>query len=369
MSQDPETRSRQSPPESEDQRPSLCVINYNGESYLEDCLSAALAVSQDLREIVVVDNASDDGSLDLLAERFPTVRLIALDQNDGPAVARNVALKEAESDRVLLIDNDVSLEGECVLQLADALSSNERAAVAMPAVIYRAQRDLVQYDGAQSHYLGMMSIENEDVPVADLAGEVREIGSVISACILVDRSMFPTYNLFNEAFFIYQEDHDFGYRTRALGLKVLSVPSARCLHGAGTDNLSIRSLGKYSERRVFYLIRNRWLFLLNNYSLKTLLILSPMALPFELSQLLVSIKKGWLGPWLEAVGSVISMTPRTLASRRVRQEERQVPDGELVCGGPIPFRSELTTSGLERRARQLLDSIVVTYWRGVGSWL
>ena len=76
-------------------KPSMCVINFNGENYLENCLSAIQAERVDIEEILLVDNGSDDRSLDLVTRLFPWVRVVALDQNLGPAVARNIGVREA----------------------------------------------------------------------------------------------------------------------------------------------------------------------------------------------------------------------------------------------------------------------------------
>ena len=173
----------------------------------------------------------------------------------------------------------------------------------------------------------------------------------------------PVSDYFDESFFIYFEDHDFGARTRLLGADVLSVPGARCLHGKGTEGLSIRAMGSYSTARVFHLIRNRWLFLLKNFSLRTLLVLTPLFVVYEVAQLATVVKKGWARHWGRAVWSVMQNLPRVLAQRKHIQQLRRVPDRQVLVGGPIPFRDELTSSGFERIARRTLDAIVIGYWK------
>jgi len=348
--------------------PTLCMINYNGESYLERSLEALTRQTLPVAEVVLVDNASTDGSRHLVESGFPQVRIVAMSENLGAAAARNVALEEAGTDLVLLIDNDVILNPGALEKMVDALRGNPNAVTAMPAILYGGDETTIQYDGAEAHFLGHQSLDHEGVPYGSAPLEDRTLGSLVSACIIVDRSRLPGGHgdglaPFDEDFFIYFEDHDFGYRMRAAGRDVLSVPSAFCYHGQGTPELSIRAIGSYSRRRVFFLIRNRWLFLVKNYSVRTLVILAPMLLAYELVQLGGVVKKGWLREWVRALGWVARRPGSLYRKRRETQRIRRVGDGVLLRNGPIPLRQEATATPLERGLRRLLDSVSGGYWR------
>lgn len=344
-------------------RPSLCIVNYNGERLLPDTLGAATALRDDFSEIVVIDNASEDGSRDLIRSRFPEVRLVSLDFNGGPGVARNAGIEQAISDRVILIDNDVKVMPGCVEQLVLALDNYPEAAVAMARVLYAQSPDVINFDGADSHYMGLQTVENEGVPLDSASEDIRKIGSIITSCFIVDRSRLGDFVRFDESMFIYLEDHDFGHRTRMRGHEILSVPGATCLHGEGTEGLSLRSLGAYSKRRVFCLIRNRWFFILKNYSVWSLLLLTPIMLVYETAQFVIVIKKGWLGEWGHSAYWILGHLPEVFRKRRVVQRNRARPDREVFIGGPIPFRQELTESSLERAAKRTLDALVGGYWK------
>lgn len=344
-------------------KPTLCVLNFNGEGVLPVALNAACAIRDRFEEIVVIDNGSVDGSLGLIARDFSGVRVLPTGGNLGAAGGRNAGLTGLESGLILFIDNDVALTGECVDRLVGALAAHGQASIAVPAVLYADQRDVIQYGGAGCHYLGLQTLVNENAPLAEVRDEVSSTRSLVSCCFLIDRSRLPSPEVFDESFFIYFEDHDYGVRLRALGSALIAVPGAQCFHGKGTEGLSIRQLGEYSTRRVFYLIRNRWLFMLKMYSLRTLLVLSPMLLFYETAQLAVIVKKGWLREWGRSVGSVARRLPAVLQERRRIQRLRVVGDRELLEGGRLPFRAELTTGGVERAARQVLDRVAAGYWR------
>jgi GT2 family glycosyltransferase len=338
----------------------LCIVNYNGLRHLERTLPAICAVAHEFAEIVLVDNASTDGSVAFVEARFPAVRIVRLDRNDGPGAARNAGLAAARTDLVLFVDNDVAPEPGCAAALAAAIEAHPLAAVAAPRILYAHDPEIVQYDGADNHYLGLMILHHQDMPRSRAETEVRVVDGVVSAAFLVARSRLAGER-FDPSFFIYVEDHDFGLRL--LGVEILSVPEALCLHGDGSDGLSVRAVGTYPSRRAYLLIRNRWLLLLKNYTGRSLLVLSPALLAFELAQLLIAAKKGWLPEWWAALRWLLAHRHEVMAERRRIQAKRKLPDREILRGGAVPFRAELTSSGAERALRRLFDGFAIAYWR------
>lgn len=344
-------------------KPSLCIITYNGAKLLPPALDAARLVADRFEAMILVDDCSTDDSMQMVAERYPEFRVIRQQRNQGPGAARNAGIKAAPTDVVVVMDNDVTLTADCVDGLVRALASQPGAVVAAPAVLYAHQRDTIQYDGADCHFLGMQTLRDEDELVESVDQAVRKVGSLVSCCFAIDKSRFPYTEYFDESFFIYFEDHDFGWRLRALGADVLSVPSARCFHGNGTEGLSIRQLGTYSSRRVFYLIRNRWLCILKNYSLWTLIVMTPLLLFYECAQFAGVIKKGWVREWWQSFTWVLRNLPEVLRQRRQIQQHRRVADRDLFVGGPIPFRRELSSGLLETAASKTLDFVARSYWK------
>ena len=168
---------------------------------------------------------------------------------------------------------------------------------------------------------------------------------------------------------MYYEDFDFGLRTRMQGHTILSVPRARCYHGPGTEGLALRSIGVYRSLRVYQTLADRWQVVLKNYQLRSLLLLAPILVTFELMTIFGVVSKGWMTPWLRAVRSTMGQLPKILSKRRVVQASRRVPDREILEGGPIPFASQMATSPVERAGRALLEGMSSTYWHLVERWL
>ncbi len=341
----------------------LCMINYNGATYLERSLSAALAQKPGFQELLLVDSASVDASLRLVTEHFPNVRVVRLDRNGGPAAARNEGFQAASCDRILFLDSDMILPEGVGAQLAAALDADPQAAVAVPRILYANCPDIVQFDGAECHFLGGMTLHHAGWRDHEVPAITRRIGSLGTGCFLVDRRRLGMSQPFDESFLFNYEDHDFGVGTRVRGREILGVSSARCQHLDGTPGLSFRPGGSYASLRVYCLIRNRWLVLLKYFQWQTLLLLAPMLAAYEVAQLVTVIAKGWLPEWVRAVGWTVRHLPAILARRRAVQRERRVPDRELLKGGPLPFREELTPTRLQRVAKEALDRVAVAYWQ------
>lgn len=340
----------------------LCVINFNGGAVLAASLQAACALRDCFDDMLLVDNGSSDGSADGVEARYPPFRVERLPANRGAGGARNVGLARARCDRILFIDNDVELTGRCIARLREALDTNPAAALAAATIVYAHRRDTIQYDGAECHFLGSQVLLDEDRPVAEVAPAVRTVGTLSTCAFLADRGRLPKDLTFDETYFYMFEDHDFGIRATLQRAAVLSVTDAYCFHGAGTAGLSIRQLGTYSSRRVYYLIRNRWLVVLKNFSAWTIIVFAPFYLVYEIAQLAIVLRKRWHREWWQAAAWIVSNLRPILAERRRIQASRRIRDGDYLVGGRIPFRADLTAGRLERMALGLLNGLARGYW-------
>lgn len=338
------------------------MINFNGEQYLCDSLEAVFALQGHCREVLLVDNASGDKSLDIVRSVFPSVRIIDFDTNRGPGAARNAGYRAALHDRILFVDNDVILAPDSAGTLMQALDDHSQAAVAMPRVLYDQNRNIIQYDGAESHFLGLMSLRNADHPLTEADDGIHKISSVVTACFLIDRKRWGHDDPFDESFFFNYEDHDFGMRTRIMGHEILAVNPAISFHRHGTRGLSFREGTIYPHKRVFYLIRNRWQIVMKNFQARTIVLLLPVLFIYEIFQLAGVIKKGWVRPWLQSCSWVFFHLPEIMKKRRRTQQNRRSRDRDILHGGAIPFTRSLTRGGIEKIGQDLLNRITALYW-------
>jgi GT2 family glycosyltransferase len=348
---------------------SLCLINYNGASHLNHSLGAVRRSNLRFAQVMLVDNGSTDESRALVEHCYPEVQVLRLDQNHGPAAARNAGFRSARHDLILFVDNDVAIGPDCAFQLQAALGKRAGAAAAMPRVLHADRRDIIQYEGADCHFLGHMIPRCCELPQDSAPVEVVEVSSMITACFLLDRAVWGGDLPFDPSFVFNYEDHDLGVRSRMRGHRLLAVPSAVCLHGTGTPGLSHRPGAQHSELRVYCLMRNRWRIMLHCFSARTLLLLAPALLLFELFQLAGCLRRGWLGVWLRAAGWMMSHPGMTLRRRRQVQQARRTADRAILQGGDVPFSRGLAQGWVERAACAGLNRLSRGYWRIIQGWL
>ena len=337
------------------------VCNYNGESYLGECLDS-LRAQEGLDEILVVDDASTDGSLELLGQRYPDVRVVALERNGGPCVARNVGMRAARNRFVLAVDNDAVLRPDVAAKLRCALEARPDCAVAMVRSVVYETPERIHYDSGDFHYVGLLALRNFYAPLdSTLAPAVRETSALIGITALVDRDAVLVAGGYDEDFFYLAEDYELSYRLRGEGWGLLSVEDAIVLHRGGTAGLSFRG-GGYPEKRVYLHARNRVWILLKCYRWRTLLVCLPGLLVYELAWLVFTLKEGHLLGGLAGKLAAMRSLGATLGKRRSFQARRVVPDRELLVGGPLTFSPSLLAKPAARLVARCLDAVLRFMW-------
>jgi len=340
----------------------VVVCNYNGADYIEDCLNSILPQAG-VGEILVIDDASTDGSPELIRRTFPTVRVIELSSNGGPCVARNLGLRAARHSHVLAVDNDTLLRPDVLEKLRAALEADPAASISQVRSVLFDEPERVHYDGANFHFVGLLSLRNFYRPLAEAEGSgVIEAQALIGICALMDRDRVLAAGGYDEDFFYLAEDYELAYRLRLQGQRLLSVEDAIVLHRGGTEGLSFRG-GGYPERRAYLHSINRWRILAKNYGTRTLLAIAPGLLLYETVWLLFVIKQGHLLQHLRGKRDFFRAWPVLMRSRAAIQAKRRLPDRQLLVGGPLTFSPSLVESGAARRCAAFLDFCLTAWWR------
>ena len=343
---------------------SAVVINWNGKHYLEDCLESVLGQSPSPDEVLLVDNHSDDGSREFAADRFPQVRVVDVGYNAGPAYARNFGVEAAKYGRVLLLDNDVTMQPGALSSMVATLEANPEVAVVQPRSVCADRPDTVHYDGTDIHYLGLLVLHNWFAPLVDAQEPDSQNGGLVALCFVTEREEFLSVGGFNPDLFILFEDTDFAWRLRMTGVQIRLDTSAIVHHGGGTKNLSLRGAqSTYPAQRVYLHSRNRWVVLLTCLHWRSLLFLMPAELAFEAVQFLFACGKGRPLAWVRGKLALARLLPRVWKFRRGTQRRRQVPDRELLVADPLVLNPGLAERGLTRVARSCMDFGFATWWK------
>jgi len=228
---------------------SVVVVSYNTCTLLRDCLQSVSASTLAPREVFVVDNASADGSPEMVGSEFPDVTLIALDRNLGFAGANNVALRRCRSSRILLLNPDATLAPDALARLDATLDAWPDAAVAGPRILNA--DDTLQSCGYPFPTLLSEIRQSRRVnrlcslvagPSRALVGvapaDALEVDWCDGACLLLRRETFDAVGLLDEQYFLYGEELDWCFNARRAGWSIVVDPHAVVRHHRGQSSVS-----------------------------------------------------------------------------------------------------------------------------------
>lgn len=346
------------------------VVNFNGGDRVLRVIDALLKQSHPLADVVVVDNASTDGSPARIGESFPGVRLVRRETNEGLPRARNLGLQALQTPLAFLIDHDIYADEGCVEAMVKAYL-DERPAVICPRIRLVPDLGIVQMQGAAPHFLGTLVLGHGYGAVADTPDAPGYVDGCTGGCMLLQRRRILEAGGFDETFFFYVEDLEFSLRLRGMGLRIWCEPAAEVFHepAAGTPGLAFRGRGAYPKRRAYYTMRNRLQTMLIHYRWRTLVLLAPVLAIYELASLAAALRKGWPLQWLRAWAWQLRNCRSIAARRSLVQRRRTVADRDLLVGGEPPLAPGFVTSGIEKRLVQWLSSVVNGYWTVARRWV
>lgn len=343
---------------------SAVVISHERADAALRCIVALAAQTVAPDEILVVDSGSRDGTPERLRAERPEVRVVELGANDGPGAARNRGLAEAKNELVLLIDDDIYPDPDCLEQLLAAKEAMP-AEILVPRILLEPERDIVQCEGGAPHLVGTLVLTNGFTPLSAIASDAPSYQNACpSGVLLVERGPVLEAGGFDASYFFYLEDLEMSLRARILGLRILSVPRAVVRHDRGTGTtLAFRGQGSYPRERAYLLMRNRLRTLATHFAGRTLLGLAPALLVYELATACYALARGWGGAWLQAWRWVLAHRREIASKRRWIQERRRVKDRELLVGGPLPVAPGLIGSQLQKSLFELLGGFLSGWWR------
>ena len=305
-------------------RVSVVVPSWNGRKQLDEVLESLDAQRYRDFETIVIDNGSDDDSLDYLAEAWPEVRVVALERNRGFAAAVNVGIARGETEYVALVNNDVELEPHWLAIVVEALSRNPGAGSVACKLLDWSHRnvldgagDLVGWDG----YAIRRGKGERD------RGQYDSSTRVLSACAaaaLYRRTALEDVGPFDESFFAYIEDVDWGLRAQLAGWDCIYEPSAVAYHVGGVSSSRI------SGFELFQCHRNTVSMMVKNFPAWGLVAFAPWSVFRRLGSLLKAGLGGEAGILLAAWRAAGKGLPAALRARRSVQGRRRRPGREVL---------------------------------------
>ncbi|MBF0201765.1 MAG: glycosyltransferase family 2 protein [Desulfamplus sp.] len=259
-------------------RVDVIIVNYNGLKFLPGCLDSLFGSLYPNFRVVIVDNASTDGSRNWIRNHYPRVKLICSSDNEGFGRANARGVENGDSPYVALLNNDTMVENSWLNALVDTMKAFPDCAAACSRLLFMDHPEVVNAQGGGMNKIGygydheiFSVIQNNETHLCRGHGPVHDPGPKdvlfpTAAACLIRRSAFYDAGGFDPSFFMYHEDVDLGWRFHLRGYSVKYVPHSIVYHAFGGTSMKSGSMIFRNRLGIRHALRS----LLKNYELPTL---------------------------------------------------------------------------------------------------
>jgi GT2 family glycosyltransferase len=330
---------------------SVVIVAHNSRHALEGTLAALGAQLRDDDELIVVDNASTDGSAEFARSLAAGAEVVETGSNDGFAAGCNRGAEAATGDLLCLLNPD-AVPQPGWRDAIERPATDGRGWAAWQALVTSDDGRLINTRGGIVHFTGIAWAGGAGEPATStFAGNGRaNVNFASGACLVIARERYLELGGMPAEFFLYHEDVDLSLRVRLQGGRLGVETEARVDHSYEFDK------GPAKWR---YLERNRWATLIRDYPGSLLALLMPALIATELALILAAAAGGWLPQKLRAYAETLSSLPRLFEERRGIQSGRTISAGEFASG--LVASLDSTYLGAAGRSR-LLGGVLGAYW-------
>lgn len=304
---------------------SIIIASLNGAQWLPRCLEALFAQTERSFEVIVVDDASTDGSTDNLDSRWPGVRVIRMAQRSGFQVTNNQGARQARGRWIVLLNNDAFPQPDWLEKLLAAIRQHPDYAVFSSCLVQANQPDRLDNTGDLVHVSGAAWHRGFDQPVETAVDYPPEVFCPNGAAALYLREAYLEAGGLDERYFNHHDDVDLGFRLRLLGYPCRYVPEA-VVHHIGSA-----TFGGQTDQTVYNVQRNMvWTYFKDMPGWLVWKYL-PVHLLVNLVFLLYYVRKGQGRTAWRAKRDAYLGLPETLRQRKEIQKNRRISPAELDC--------------------------------------
>ncbi len=218
----------------------IVLLNWNGKNVTLDCLASLRVTRYDRRIIVLVDNGSTDGSVEIIRKEYPEVDLLEMGTNLGFARGANVGMRHAldsGADLLLLLNNDTVVDPDFLRHMVDAIKADSSIGLVAPKIYYFEEPNRIWFAGGE---LSMWTGTLRHIGIREYDhgqfNTPREIPHACGCCLLARRSLAEQVGLLDESYYLYTEDADWVMRARRGGYRVAYEPGAKIWHKVSVDS-------------------------------------------------------------------------------------------------------------------------------------
>jgi len=308
----------------------IIIVGYNSVKFLPRLFSSLkdFPPQNVIADIIFIDNNSIDGSASWVKENNPTTIVLEQKENLGFAGGNNLGIEYAllrGYDYVLLLNPDTAVASGYLDKLILTLKNNPLAAAVQPKIMLYPETELLNCFGCVIHYLGFGYTWGNREKAQELLENVtlKRVNYCSGAACLIRTSVLQKAGLFDPQLFIYHEDLDLGWRFLLAGYENLATTESVIFHQYEFS----RSIKKF-----YFMERNRFIVMLKNYKVGTLILIFPALLIMEIGLLLFAIKGGFLLEKLKAYFYFLKPGnwQKILRARKIVQTSRKISDREAI---------------------------------------
>jgi GT2 family glycosyltransferase len=322
-------------------------LTYNAREFVERCMVALFGQTYPNFEVIVVDNASSDGTADFVSERFPAACLIRSPGNDGYGAGNNRGVAHASGDVMVFLNPDAIPEPNWLSQLVGTMQRHGRH-FATSKITLLSDDQRLNSGGNMIHYLGLSFCRGLKSPRSSYASAELVSGASGAACA-ISRELFQRIGGFDATFFMYHDDVDLSMRALLAGERCLYVPEALVAHDFDQSVPPI----KWG-----WVEAHRYAILLKVFKFRTLLVLLPALIAIDIVTFAYLASRGpaFVSAKVRSYGWLLHHAATIQASRCRAQTVRTVSDRQIlsVLTDQIPYE-QLASGRLAYLARYLID--------------
>jgi GT2 family glycosyltransferase len=335
----------------------IITVSYKSAEDLPPYFKSLAGFLKGKGRIIIVDNDSPDTSVEI-AKKYAGVEVLAQKENVGFAGANNVGIEHAfktGAEYVFLLNPDTEVDEKCMDILLEA-SKHHKDTILQPLLLV--SRDGIRTKEVNSwgnpmNYLGVSYAGG--FTQTDWPKEAHEIPVASGACLWFPKSIYDTIGALDANLFLYCEEQDFCWRALIAGFSSWLIPEALVWH---------RYEFSRNARKFFFYERNRWLFLLKNFQVHTLILLAIPLCIHEVLMVVYGLKAGFFKYKLEAIGAVFMSLPRVIRERKDIAAIRVRSDRQIKR----LLTPDLDFAGMKVPLQGVYSAWLKGYWKAV-SWL